>query len=674
MNKITKKVLSTALVFPLLYGNSFASAEKNSLPKWETMSPLQKTAAVGIPSLGIGTVGVITIGVIYDKFFANKQSGFDGDGANNDENPYMPNSSHKEEPKKVVKPSAPAKEESIDSMIAKIQKICSFSTEGLGWEDRFDLIVFTSRFDEYHQADTWDLGRLKTYLQESDKNRSEIAKDMQPLWDLVGKATIKDDTGIRLISCSEKDIFNDMKDHFERRTGVLTRNAGDFRKLVNFAHKQDGDIDLSFNQPFFNQSFIAPYRAKQIDDIFKEWGVKTKIVAGKSLMGSDLEDKLKSIIDKWFPGIEAEQKAADEGVPNSKAKYVPILEYIFGVPNETNVFDTKGDRFHSLVYSRNDAFSPTLFVKILYSFEKEAKKLGMKPKDLDDAYKCDKKFTPQQERLRTFRAAAAQAFATMSEGCCQQLQTAISKIDNAYITYQLSNLPGNVARPTIDQRFCQQLRDEATDKAVELCPKTKHAKGGHEYADFIRATFTPLVNATNTGYRKQNDWIFRDYGETYKSLALKWKDSASSTDLIKSALAKVQLGMTESEKKQFDEYKKVPISYFNFVSIIKSIDKTSSARWRKEINDFYAHIVEESKNGKSYDDEGDKQAFQDMGKWIKGEKDVTFEYLQNMMFIHFLNEIDQNSEFYKLISEAKNLNVLFYINHLAHDGLIVING
>lgn len=82
MNKITKRVLSIALVFPLLYGNNFVHAEAGvNLPGssvnqrvdvekvsgWNSLNMAQKVAAIGVPS----AVGAILLGCVIGHFCTN---------------------------------------------------------------------------------------------------------------------------------------------------------------------------------------------------------------------------------------------------------------------------------------------------------------------------------------------------------------------------------------------------------------------------------------------------------------------------------------------------------------------------------------------------------------------------------------------------------------------------
>ncbi len=758
MNKITKKVLSTALVFPLLYANSLASAEKKLLPKWETMSPLQKTAAVGIPALGIGVVGAITIKVLHDRHLAKKNKTPKYNGQHEVPNTYTSDSPRREEPKKVVKPSEPAREESIDSMIAKIQRICSFNPEGLNYKDANNLVMFSSQFDEYHQADTWDLNSLKTYLQENDKARSKIAKDMKPLWALVSKSTMDTSAGNPLLGVSNSQFARDVIHHYADyyRNGNLNLKRTDFTRLVNSVHRHDGDLDLSFNKPFFDKSFVVPYMLKDVDEILREWGVKTKIIAGSDkIHESDLEEKLVEIIDRWFPGIKAEddkQYAKRDPKTGELDPQLPITTHIFGVGKEDKdvTFTTHNDRFHSLIYDKKDTYSANSFVQILYSFENEAKRLGLKPGECKNPYNDrPTEMNSKKDRLKNFWCDAAQAFTEMSSGCCLQLKSAITKIVKAYTRYQLStsSAKSSDSTPKIDEKFCQMLRDEASDNAVALCPKTKDDKGGPEYESMLRSTFTPLVNARKTGFIEEFRINNDDYGENYSSLATKWKDSASSFDLIKNVFSHVKTGFDQNESEQFENYKELPIRYSDFVTILKSVDKSSSQIWSRNIEnelakfEKYMNSDEAIKNAvrpgqkramffkvlgiklpvigginpntkkriitqqeaasimeaawghatetqlqeleKSLGEPAQKEkaavaeGLKKMREWMAGRVDISYNEFDELMYTNFTNCFhlnDKNNELAALLSDAKNTEALVYINHLAHDGLIVING
>lgn len=553
---------------------------------------------------------------------------------------------------------------SIDAVIPKIFKIYTYPVYGseMSGDDQGRLIIFKSIFDDYFKGDVFNPEKLRSDLQNGQLDLDTIESQIGDIWSLVSKTMVKDLTNPKakaLVRESETALVQDLVRHFERGDGNLDGKVEGFRDIVNHARRQDGDIDLSFHELFFEQKFMASYRTQDTVEIFKKWGVSDSIHVGSYRKNCSLEMKLKEILSKWFPGCKAEDYNGE----------VPIINYIFDI------------RFEALINSKKDDFSPRLFVRILYSFEQEAERLKITPEDLNHKGDKAKDMSEEQNKLREFWSGAKTVLISMAPGCSVQVQKAINKMAEFYDAYQSSKdvtetVSETNASPMYDRKFCQLLREEATNRAVSSCRSTQDGASAPDFARLIKSIFTPLVSVADSGYHSEP--LLTNFGETYQSLAIKWKDAISSFDLIRNTFEKIYLGMNDQEKEQFEKYADIPVSFEDFISVIRSTDKRDRSAWENEIKSFYQAFRSDFDKhfGKPDDNtysDADKQDLENMEKWINKQDTLTFKEFQTLLLDTFCDIMDQNSSTYKLFENAKNIRTISYIFHLVDSKMVTIN-
>ncbi|MCR4942560.1 MAG: hypothetical protein K5978_07210, partial [Campylobacter sp.] len=546
--------------------------------------------------------------------------------------------------------------ENIDGMVEKIQKIYSFDGTRIPESDQYTFVLFKSTFEEFYTNGNLNINNFKKALQQGDLDLNQIEDGIRKIWPLINKTTIQnltDPNSIALSRVSETELVQDLRQHFENKNGNLARKQKSFRDIVNHAQRRDGDINLSFPQSFFDLEFDPPYRKLSISEIYQKWGVNNTIVVGAYTANCSLEEKLKSIFRKWFPNCKAEDIDGE----------TPIIDYIFKGQN----------RFSALINSKRDDFSPKLLVRILYSFEEEAKRLNISPEDLD--INETKHMTPDQDKLRKFWLGAYDAFTSMAPGCCVQVQQAINKIAEHYDVYQASaqeTEKTSSSKLNFDKKFCQMWREEATNKTVGSCPATQSGSSAPDFARLIKSIFTPLVNIADSGYHTEK--TLKNFSETYQSLAIKWKDSISSFDLIKNLFKKIYIGMSDLDKRQFEKFEELPVNFDDFVSIIKSIDKSERSVCETEITNLYKVFRDQYEKNKDSYTNNEVSDLENMGKWINRDVPLTFKIFITLITTTFCDVVDLNSKIYKFVGDIDNARAIIYIIHLANSNIIKIDG
>ncbi len=590
----------------------------------------------------------------------------------------------------------------IDDLVLQIQKIYSFAGgANLEVDDQIKLAGFNSKFGCYSQCGQLNVESLREALQNGVLDKNQLEDDIESLSSIVNKSSVpahdptektedfgdQDTSG--LLKITSRDLVRDAMEHYNNHDGNLERKRSSFIGLINRSKSKDTDINLSFLKSFFEQSYSAPYRILDLNMIYGKWGINGETLE-RYLPGCQLEEKLKEMVKKWFGECQAET-----GGMGGEDKVISVVDYIFD-----DRFDSLHNRrFCNLVRGSLNAFADRsaakLFVQMLYSLEEEAKRLNITPQDLNDRLVAEsyggskevKAMTAEQYRFYLLWHELYTALGGMSKGCHLQVQGAILRMAKCYDAYQLSqNTKGEKSEesvvPVYDITFCQLLREEATAIAVNNCPKTKDAKGSAEFSCLIRSVFVPLVNVMdNTNYK--TDERYSDYGETYETLAAKWKEAASSFNLIQKVSEDVYSGINSNaeqndskakeEKKQFEEFANIQMTFDEFVSILKSIDKSERSSWEQEIDKLYNKFKEYVDFG---NDKGkSKRAFDSMGKWKGGKCTISFQDFKDIIFVELAGNIEEEEyKILKLLKDNSNCRTIAYILHLANSGLIAING
>ena len=526
----------------------------------------------------------------------------------------------------------------IDLLSRKIEKICKFTTglASLTEDDQCRIVLLRSVFDECKNKE-----QIRRKLQ-TQQDINEIKKNVETIWPLTLPPTRLENLSPQnnLTNKTEKELVADLRAHYEKSDNNLYKKKNNFREMIRKARKTDDSLDLAFEEPFFEQKFHASYRNLNVNEICEEWGVGNPFSRGnKYNKGCKLEQKLKRILNRWFPKCTAE----DGG------KEVGIINYIFD------------DRFENLINGKKDSFSPQLLIKILYSFEKKAKELNIQPQDFNNPETKAKELNSQQTRLRTFWSGSKTALMSMARGCCVQVQKAINKIAEYYDVYQISSINiGLNEYELFDRKFCQVLREEATNKAVDQCPVSQNGGGSApDYARLLKSFFTPLVNTADSGYHSEPS--LSTYKETYQSLAIKWKDASSSFDLIKNIL----ITLTSNTSLDLSEYEKTPMKFSEFISVVKSVDQDNDQFWINEIKK-----VRDAAAKEELTEDSNK-----LNQWINNsETTLTLFDLRYLIAVDLYGNKDVvDTSIYKLMLDDPVYRTIAYIFHLSDKKLIKIN-
>ncbi|MDO4200372.1 MAG: hypothetical protein Q4D57_06465 [Clostridia bacterium] len=618
----------------------------------------------------------------------------------------------------------------IDDLVLQMQKIYSFAGgANLGFNDQTKLVEFNSQFDRYLNHGQSGVESLREALQNGVLDKNQLKKDVKSLLSIMKRESEKKPiphTPIstpsgnsltagaqRLKEASGSDMVRDMQHHYEREhDGNLGQKRDSFIELINHAKCKDGDINLSFQRSFFDQEFSVPYRKLTMDTICREWGMSGSrgTTVESYYIGCPLEKKLIEIINRWFPDVKAfsdinggrndrgiyeistyiedtknmekkPKEAQEELEKQFKSREmiereVPVIRYMFCYHSH---------RFDRLIYGQNDRVSPKLFIQMLYTFEKEAKRLGVKPEDLNNIGTRPKDMNPEQSKLRDLWSEFKTALMGMGVGCSKQLTKMINMVAEKFDAYQSAQVSADTSPEKsyslFDRKFCQVLREKATNSAVDSCPVvTKGGDGSIDYACKIKSIYVPLVNVIDPGYHQELRSLADDYGETYQTLAEKWKNVISSYDTIKETFATIYNG-TGSEE-QFNEFAKSPMTFDNFVSILKSIDKSDRSSWVTDIDTIYSDFGEYINSGVANDEE--KEDFDKMDDWKDGKCEISFQDFLNIINTDLLGrQAVQNSKIYQLLNPKKSKDesksvtddkVIAYILHLVNRGMITING
>lgn len=557
----------------------------------------------------------------------------------------------------------------LKEMAENIEIIYAYfpSEKNLSEKQILKLVSFKSYFDRHLKYKNLDSDYFEKIISKySKKELNEIYNNIEELLPIVSKPVVGKLSGYakKTATISDRDLVKDLRNYYEKDfdsegyEGRLDRQIKGFREIVNSAKRKDIDIDLSFNDSFFNQKFEAPYRKLNKEEIGKEWGVNTNMTPGLYEKGK-LEDKLKEIINKWYPNCIL--KDYSNGERN-------IVDFIFN-----------DNRFEDLINGKKDSFSPELFVKILYSFEKEAKRLKIKPEDFNGPHPLKKeRMTDEQKKLNNFWYMTKLAFSSGTNGCCVQFQRMVDIIAQHYDEYENSiKSKSNGPEYLGDRKFCQMLRDQAASQAVTKCERC--ADGGAsavDYARLIRSIFTPLVSASDAGYHSEGG--LGEIGETYESLAIKWKDAVSSFDLIKDIFDEVYPVMTEDEKKNnIENMGNESIKLEKFISIVKSIGKKRKNKCKREMESIYELLEKDIKESSDDIVAADDEAVNRIGrmrKWIYQNGDFTINEFIKLISEDAFGVIDDIKKFKTYKSIIENMNVIKYIIHLDKSGLVNIDG
>lgn len=526
----------------------------------------------------------------------------------------------------------------IDLLSRKIEKICKFTTEqpaNLTENDQYQILLLRSVFNECENKE-----QIKQKLQ-TQQNINEIQETVQTIWTLILPTTLGNlSPQNKLTNKTEKDLVEDLRAHYEKTDNNLDKKKNNFREMISKATKNDDSLDLTFEESFFEQKIHAPYRDLDVNKICEKWKVDNPFSrAARYNKNCGLEQKLKQILNRWFPECTAE----DNG------KEVSINDYIFDY------------RFENLINGKKDSFSPQLLIKILYSFEEKAEELNIQPQDFNNSETKAKELNSQQTRLRTFWSGSKTALMSMATGCCIQVQKAINKIAEYYDVYQISSInTGLDEYELFDKKFCQVLREEATNSAVSRCSVTSDSGSGPDYARLLKSFFTPLVNTADSGYHSEP--TLSTYEETYQSLAIKWKDASSSFDLIKNILIK----LTSNTSLDLSEYEKTPMKFSEFISVVKSVVQDNDQFWINEIKKVRdAAATEEELTIDS----------NKLTQWINNsETTLTLFDLRNLIAIELCQNKDVvDTSIYKLMLDDRVRQTIAYIFHLSDKNLIKIN-
>ena len=567
----------------------------------------------------------------------------------------------------------------VEKMVVKIEKICSFEPDGIHLT-RYEINKLEEFKNEFNNSEEKS---LKEYFMEilNQKNGinqfAEYEKYVKILYPILSTPKTVDlpEEAQEVAQVSEEDLVKDLRNTYEGNyegregyNGRLANRVKGFREIVNGVKRQDKDINLKFEDSFFDQKLEAPYRNIKASEMTNRWGVNIENVIPERPSDSiiydinnELHKNIKDFLKVWFPDCKV---ASGES----------LADYILGKENKKGKFE--GGKLAELINGKKDSFSSKLFIRIIYSFEKEAKELGVTYEDFMGSKKdfSGEKNEILKKRLKDIWEFAYNYFSGLSSAyCCIQFQKIIDKMSLLFDIYyncknELRKDHSELKNDKLsfsDRRFCQLLRDKATDKAVESCSASSDGGSGVDYARLLKSIFTPLVNATNSGYHSEPS--LNNLRETYESLAVKWKNNISSFDLIK----EVYNELYASENSDVKALESEPINYNKFISVVKSINKTSKSKCNNEMVKIYKLIEEEISKSKK---EGTLEAeaselFDKMGKWINGNGNFSINEL-DVLTAEYFYDIKYGEFFDSIFKDRSDLCIVLYILHLDKVGLI----
>ena len=609
-----------------------------------------------------------------------------------DDQPFVDESEVKVQQKKVKVQQKKSREEmeienDVLETVVSIEKICSFKTEGINLVryEKNRLERFQSNFKNYKEEN-----KLKEYLMKLINDKKGAAqyykykRDMEEVLPLIGAPKIKDlpEDAQAVARLSEEDLVKDLRSTYENEykqihNGNLHQKVEGFRKIIDCVKPQDKYVDLKLEDSFFDQKYEAPYRKINGSDMTDKWGTNIDTALPDKLAQGQwckpqpaLYSKIKEFLRKWFPDCKAVVGTfIEDGI--EKNRYQAIPEYIMGSGDED------GGRFSGIMNSKQDTFTPRLFLKILYSFEKEANNLGIKPSDLSSGKKLE---DAKKGRLKDFWDSTTASLNALSNGCSVQFQGAVDQMARLFDEYQTDNNETNenkLARKGLsfsDTRFCQLLRDNATSRAVASCERSSDDISGVDYARLLRSIFTPLVNASDSGYHSEPS--LGSLGETYESLAVKWKNNVTSLDLMREVFNKA---IPDIEREMYiDELRKKPIKYDKFISFARLGYKKSKNVCDNEMKKIYKLMEGRILEAERGECDPIEKKFLDMAekmkKWIyeKGEFTMREFYLVVVSDDFFDLDFEEIGIYNKIFKRNTDITIL-YAMHLEDVGLIKIS-